>query len=95
MYLLSLPGGMQDYNYVMEGCMETTLEVSCCKFPPTDELQTLWLENKAALLGYLNLVHMGKFHMGIREFFQKVISLYINELIPIPNLSLSFVNATS
>lgn len=40
-------GGMQDYNYVWYGCMEVTLELSCCKFPPAHELPKYWQDNKA------------------------------------------------
>jgi carboxypeptidase M len=48
----SLIGGMQDYNYVFHGCMEITLEISCCKYPHVQELPQLWKENKMALLNY-------------------------------------------
>lgn len=41
-----LIGGMQDYNYVWYGCMEITLEVSCCKYPPAHELPRYWEDNK-------------------------------------------------
>lgn len=43
MYIL---GGMQDYNYLWHGCMEITLEVSCCKYPPAHELPKYWQDNK-------------------------------------------------
>lgn len=39
-------GGMQDFNYVWYGCMEVTLELSCCKYPPSSELPKLWEENR-------------------------------------------------
>lgn len=39
-------GGMQDYNYVFHGCMELTLEISCCKYPLTKELPKLWDDNR-------------------------------------------------
>lgn len=39
-------GGMQDYNYIWHGCMEITLEVSCCKFPYAAHLPRLWDDNK-------------------------------------------------
>ena len=50
---------MQDYNYVYSSCMEITLELSCCKFPARSELPDFWLQNKNALLAYLNEVHRG------------------------------------
>ncbi|XP_044042016.1 carboxypeptidase M [Siniperca chuatsi] len=54
-----LTGGMQDYNYVWAQCLELTLEVSCCKFPPVKQLPALWTENRKALLAYIQQVHLG------------------------------------
>ncbi|XP_029351100.1 LOW QUALITY PROTEIN: carboxypeptidase M-like [Echeneis naucrates] len=54
-----LSGGMQDYNYVWAQCLELTLEVSCCKFPPVRELPALWADNKKALLAFMQQVHLG------------------------------------
>ncbi|MBN3280823.1 CBPM Carboxypeptidase, partial [Polyodon spathula] len=52
-------GGMQDYNYVYGQCFEITLELSCCKYPPADQLAGFWQENRAALLAYMQQVHLG------------------------------------
>ncbi|KAE8281211.1 Carboxypeptidase M [Larimichthys crocea] len=54
-----LIGGMQDYNYVWSQCLELTLEVSCCKFPPVSQLPALWTENRKSLLAYIQQVHLG------------------------------------
>ncbi|XP_069669160.1 carboxypeptidase D-like isoform X2 [Periplaneta americana] len=54
-----ITGGMQDYNYIYHGCMEITLEISCCKYPFAQELPKLWEENKEALLNYISQVHQG------------------------------------
>ncbi|XP_045473624.1 carboxypeptidase D-like isoform X2 [Harmonia axyridis] len=48
----SFTGGMQDYNYFKKGCMEITLEISCCKYPLPQELKKLWEQNKQSLLSY-------------------------------------------
>lgn len=45
-----LTGGMQDYNYVWFGCMEVTLELSCCKYPFARELPKYWEDNKAVCI---------------------------------------------
>ncbi|XP_056019637.1 carboxypeptidase D-like isoform X2 [Ostrea edulis] len=52
-------GGMQDWNYIMAGCMEVTLEISCCKYPAANTLQGFWTANKDALVDYLTRVHSG------------------------------------
>ncbi|XP_044264269.1 carboxypeptidase D-like [Tribolium madens] len=54
-----LTGGMQDYNYAFHGCMEITLEISCCKYPPAEALPQFWEENKMALINYCVEAHRG------------------------------------
>ncbi|XP_077399776.1 carboxypeptidase M isoform X2 [Vanacampus margaritifer] len=54
-----LTGGMQDYNYVWARCLEVTLEVSCCKFPPARQLPALWADNRKSLLAFIRQVHLG------------------------------------
>ncbi|XP_067438264.1 carboxypeptidase M [Thunnus thynnus] len=54
-----LAGGMQDYNYVWAQCLELTLEVSCCKYPPAKELPALWTDNRKSLLAFIQQVHLG------------------------------------
>ncbi|XP_048864949.1 carboxypeptidase M-like [Brienomyrus brachyistius] len=54
-----VPGGMQDYNYIWGQCFEVTLELSCCKYPSEKMLPGLWAENKAALLAYMQQIHLG------------------------------------
>lgn len=48
-----LEGGMQDYNYYWNGCLELTLELSCCKYPYRGNLPKFWDQNKKALLAYM------------------------------------------
>ena len=54
---------MQDYNYIWHGCMEVTLELSCCKFPPSTELPQFWDDNRNSLLQF-----MGEAHRGVKGF---------------------------
>ncbi|XP_008313573.1 carboxypeptidase M [Cynoglossus semilaevis] len=54
-----LSGGMQDYNYIWAQCLEITLEVSCCKFPPVSQLPVMWTENRKSLLAFIKQVHLG------------------------------------
>ncbi|KNC28936.1 hypothetical protein FF38_02940 [Lucilia cuprina] len=54
-----LTGGMQDYQYVWYGCMEVTLEISCCKYPPSYELKKYWEDNQLSLIKFLAEAHRG------------------------------------
>ncbi|EEB11212.1 carboxypeptidase M precursor, putative [Pediculus humanus corporis] len=54
-----LTGGMQDFNYVWYGCMEITLELSCCKYPPASRLPQFWEDNRASLIKFLAEAHRG------------------------------------
>lgn len=47
---------MEDYNYLHSNCMEITLELSCCKYPPESQLPSEWENNREALLTYLETV---------------------------------------
>ncbi|XP_041362509.1 carboxypeptidase E-like [Gigantopelta aegis] len=55
----SVPGGMQDYNYLETNCFEITLELGCDKFPPASELEMYWEDNKPALLAFMIESHIG------------------------------------
>lgn len=52
-------GSMQDYNYIFGGCMDVTLELSCCKHPDASNLYKHWNDNKIALLTFLTEAHRG------------------------------------
>ena len=49
----------QDFNYIYSNCFELTIELSCCKYPPKEKLQTQWNYNKEALLSFLEVVQTG------------------------------------
>lgn len=62
---------MQDYNYIFGGCMELTLEISCCKHPNATNLLTYWNENKISMLALLNEVNRGVKGV-IRDYFTEM-----------------------
>ena len=55
----NVKGGMQDYNYLHSNCFEITVEQGCWKFPPTSHLESIWNDNKGALMAYIRQVHNG------------------------------------
>ncbi|KAK4878716.1 hypothetical protein RN001_011222 [Aquatica leii] len=52
-------GGMQDWNYLSTSCMELTLELGCYKYPNASELPKYWMDNREALLKFMEQVHKG------------------------------------
>ncbi|XP_075389569.1 carboxypeptidase N catalytic chain [Tenrec ecaudatus] len=55
----SLSKGMQDFTYLHTNCFDITLELSCNKFPPQEELQREWFGNREPLIQFLEQVHQG------------------------------------
>jgi len=49
-FVFAYAGGMQDFNYVWYGCMEVTIEMSCCKYPPRAQLPKFWEQNRLVSL---------------------------------------------
>lgn len=50
---------MQDWNYLQTNDFELTLELGCYKFPNAAQLPRYWMENREALLTYMEQVHKG------------------------------------
>lgn len=55
----SVTGGMQDWNYLVAGVFELTLELGCFKFPLAAELPKLWQANREPLIRYIEQAHRG------------------------------------
>lgn len=55
----SISGGMQDWNYHYNNCMEVTLELSNAKNPPASTLPGFWNDNREAMLKYLEAALVG------------------------------------
>jgi len=62
-----LSGGMQDFNYVFRQTFELTIEVSCAKHPPENQLEDFWNENKASLFQFARAALVGVFGVVLDE----------------------------
>uniref|UniRef100_A0A2K5RHT1 Carboxypeptidase N subunit 1 n=1 Tax=Cebus imitator TaxID=2715852 RepID=A0A2K5RHT1_CEBIM len=74
----SLSKGMQDFNYLRTNCFDITLELSCNKFPPQEELQREWLGNREALIQFLEEVHQGIKGMVLDENYNNLANAVIS-----------------
>lgn len=52
-----IAGGLQDWIYLGVGGNHVTIELSSIKQPDESELDTLWEENREAMIAYLQTVH--------------------------------------
>ena len=52
-------GGMEDWNYVWQGCNEITIELSDSKWPPFAQIAGLWNDNRASMLAYMEAALTG------------------------------------
>jgi hypothetical protein len=66
---------MQDFNYWKYGCIELTIEISCCKYPPSDQLDTIWQENRHSLIEYLKKSNTGV--KGVVKFLNGELAKYL------------------
>ena len=48
-------GGLQDWNYVWQGCNDLTIELSDSSWPSASALPGLWNDNRDAMLAYMGL----------------------------------------
>lgn len=64
----SVPGGMQDWNYLNSNCFELTIEMGCFKYPMSSNLPEFWRQNKPALLAFIEQVHAGVHGFVFNDF---------------------------
>ncbi|XP_015422288.1 PREDICTED: carboxypeptidase D, partial [Myotis davidii] len=55
----SVPGGMQDWNYLQTNCFEVTIELGCVKYPFEKDLPKFWEQNRRSLIQFMKQVHQG------------------------------------
>lgn len=56
-------GSMMDFNYIFANCFELALHLSCCAYPPREQLKKHWHDNKVALVNHLRFVSSIESHI--------------------------------
>ena len=51
--MLTVAGGMQDWNYLHTNCFAITIELGCVKYPWQKDLKQYWTQNEAALFVFI------------------------------------------
>ena len=74
-----LEGGAQDFNYIFSNCMELTVEISCCKYPPAPALQYFWDVNRESILSTIEMVHK----LGIKGIVTDQVCVYARSIEPL------------
>ncbi|KAF1741164.1 hypothetical protein MXB_2849, partial [Myxobolus squamalis] len=49
----------QDYIYYKTSGMGVTIEVDCCKYPPSSALRDLFISHRESLIAYIEQIHRG------------------------------------
>ena len=52
-------GSLIDFSYIHSNVMEIGLDLSCCNHLPASELPQEWMNNKEALLKFMEASHLG------------------------------------
>ncbi len=55
----SVNGGMQDWNIHFHKCIEITMELGDTKEPSSSQITTIWNQNRASMLAYIETCLMG------------------------------------
>ncbi|THD23670.1 Carboxypeptidase E [Fasciola hepatica] len=79
-----ITGSMQDYNYLATNAFELTLEVGIPKFPPAEELEKYWDQNREALYNFMAQVHRG-IKGSIHGFDGQKLTVLANAVVSVTN----------
>ena len=66
-------GSLIDFSYIHSNVMEIGLDLSCCLHLPASELPQEWMNNKEALLKYMEAAHLGvKVRRHVSKYYYSI-----------------------